>query len=216
MNCCGSHTSSARRFFGWMAKLYARRYRRKGLDNTQRLLLEELVKSGVGGKSLLEIGCGVGVLHQTLLERGASSAVGVDLSDEMLDHARQRATELTLEERVSYERGDFVETRDHFDPADITLLDKVVCCYPAPKQLLEAAASKTRVAVALTYPRKHPLGLFFTAIWNLAFWLARSDFRSFVHEPYLIRQWLNDKGLRQSYGRDTFWWHSEVYVIDAV
>ena len=216
MNCCANHTSSAGRVFGWMSKLYARRYRRKGLDDTQRFLLDELVKNGVDGKSLLEIGCGVGVLHQTLLERGASAAVGIDLSDEMLDHARRRATEHELDERVSYELGDFVETQACFDPADITLLDKVVCCYPAPKELLEASVAKTRVAIALTFPCKHPLGILFTAVWNLGFWLLGSDFRSFVHEPSLIRQWLKENGLRQSYSRNTYWWHSEVYVLDAI
>ena len=59
MNCC-DHTHAAQRCFGFLSKLYARRYRRKGLDQAQRFLLEELVQSGVGGKTLLEIGCGVG------------------------------------------------------------------------------------------------------------------------------------------------------------
>ena len=199
-----------------MSKLYARRYRRKGLDDMQRLLVEELVSSGIDGKSLLEIGCGVGVLHQTLLERGAHTATGIDLSDAMLDYARQRAADHHLSERVSYELGDFVESQARFESADITLLDKVVCCYPAPKELLEAATSKTRVAIALTFPRKHILGLLFNAVWNLGFSLLRSDFRSFVHEPRQIREWLAENGMRRRFYRDTFWWHSEVYVTDPV
>ena len=196
-----------------MSKLYVRRYKRKGLDNTQRFLLDELVSTGVDGKSLLEIGCGVGVLHQTLLERGAQAATGVDLSDAMLEHARRRAAERQLHNRVRYELGDFVETQDHFEPADITLLDKVVCCYPAPRRLLDAASAKTQVAIALTYPRKHLLNLMSNWVWNLGFWLMGSDFRSFVHEPASIRQWLKEKGLRLSFSKDTYWWHSEVYVV---
>ena len=143
-------------------------------------------------------------------------ATGVDLSDDMLDYAQQRAAARHLEERVRYELGDFVETQDQFEPADITLLDKVVCCYPAPKQLLEAATSKTRVAIALTFPRRHFLGVAFNVVWNAAFWLLRSDFRSFIHEPRLIRQWLREKGLRQTFSHDTYWWHSEIYTIDAI
>lgn len=199
-----------------MSKLYARRYRRKGLDDTQRLLLEELADNGVAGKSLLEIGCGVGILHQTLLERGAASATGVDLSDAMLEHARQRAADRHLENRVHYELGDFVEAQDHFNRADITLLDKVVCCYPAPKQLLHAATAKTRVAIALTYPRKHLLNIVVNWMWNGGFWLMRSDFRSFIHEPTLIREWLRARGLRLSFSKDTYWWHSEIYVIESI
>ena len=154
------------------------------------------------------------MLHQTLLERGAESATGVDLSDQMLAHARDRANDRGLNDRVGYELGDFVETQAGFEAADIALLDKVVCCYPAPRELLEATVNKTRFAIGLTYPRKRLANIIWTAFSNFGFWLLRSDFRSFVYEPRLIRGWLEEQGLRQSFSRDTFFWHTQVYLLD--
>ena len=51
-----------------MSKRYERRYRRKGLDDNQLQLVRELESMGLDGLTLLEVGCGVGALHQTLLE----------------------------------------------------------------------------------------------------------------------------------------------------
>ena len=214
MSCCAEHVGAAKRCFGFMSKLYARRYRRKGLDDTQRYLVEQLASLGLEGQSLLEVGCSVGEVHQTLLDRDAARALGIDLAQRMLDYARARAGERGLTDRVEYRLGDFVELRDTIEVADITVLDKVVCCYPAPKQLLDAAADCTRRVIALTYPRKHLLSALSTLVWNLAFWVLRSDFRTFVHDPCAVRAWLEDRGLRRVVDRDTLMWHTQVYVVD--
>ena len=113
---------------------------------------------GIDGHTLLEVGCGVGVLHQTLLERGASTATGIDLAPRMLQFAESRAKERELEQRTQYRLGDFVEMSETLDSVDVTVLDKVVCCYPTPKELIRAALDCTSCVIALTYPRKHLLG----------------------------------------------------------
>jgi hypothetical protein len=64
---------------------------------------------GFNGATLLDIGCGIGYLHQRLLQAGASSAVGVDLSAKMLEEARAQAREQGLTERTDYREGEFVE-----------------------------------------------------------------------------------------------------------
>jgi len=79
-----------------MSKMYERRYRRKGLDDTQQQIVESLESLGLEGVSLLEVGCGVGALHQTLLEKGAATALGIDLAPRMLEIAESRARELQL------------------------------------------------------------------------------------------------------------------------
>ena len=93
MNCCSRHIGAAQTCFGWMSKRYERRYRRKGLDDNQLQLVRELESMGLDGLTLLEVGCGVGALHQTLLEKGASTATGIDLAPRMLQLAESRAKE---------------------------------------------------------------------------------------------------------------------------
>ena len=197
-----------------MSKLSERRYRRKGLDENQRHIVNTLESLGLEGVSLLEVGCGVGVLHQTLLEKGAATALGIDLAPAMLEFAASRARERQLDLRTEYRLGDFVEMSDTLETADITVMDKVVCCYPAPRELIGAAIECTRGAIALTYPRKHFIGEITNLLWNFGFWLFGSDFRSFVHDPQLVQQSIEALGFHRVFNRDSRMWHTQVYVAD--
>ena len=195
-----------------MSKRYERRYRRKGLDDNQLQLVRELESMGLDGLTLLEVGCGVGVLHQTLLEKGALTAIGIDLAPRMLQLAESRAKEHKLEQRTQYRLGDFVEMSESLDKVDVTVLDKVVCCYPAPKELIRATLDCTSCAIALTYPRKHLLGEIYNKIWNFGFWLFRSDFRSFIHEPRLVQESIEAGGFKRAFAHDSLMWHTQVYI----
>ena len=214
MNCCPRQAAAYEKCFGFLSKLYAFRYRRMGPDTMQREMLAQLEAMGLDGRTLLDIGCGVGVLHQALLARGAVRATGVDLAPRMLDHARERARGMALQDRVEYRLGDFVEMEAELDPADLTLLDKVVCCYPDAESMLEAAARHTRVALALVYPRRHWLGVLSNRVWNLAYRVLGSEFRSYVHDPGAVHRWLEGCGLRRVFSRDNLMWHTQVYVVD--
>ena len=212
MNCCSRHIGAAQTCFGWMSKRYERRYRRKGLDDNQLLLVRELESIGLDGLTLLEVGCGVGALHQTLLEKGASTATGIDLAPRMLELAENRARDHKLEQRTQYRLGDFVEMSKSLSRVDVTVLDKVVCCYPAPKELIRATLDCTSRVIALTYPRKHLLGEINNMIWNFGFWLFRSDFRGFMHEPRLVQESVEAGGFKCVFIRDSLMWHTQVYV----
>jgi 2-polyprenyl-3-methyl-5-hydroxy-6-metoxy-1,4-benzoquinol methylase len=144
MSTCCVHNRDTVRFFGWFAKRYRKRFARKGLEPSQKHLMKGLTASGFNGATLLDIGCGIGYLHQRLLQAGASSAVGVDLSAKMLEEAHAQAREQGLAERTDYREGDFVELADVMAPADIVILDKVICCYPDAQALVEGSARMAR------------------------------------------------------------------------
>ena len=214
MDCCSRHVTAAGRCFSWMSKLSDRRYRSKGLDDNQLQIVDALASLGIDGVSILEVGCGVGELHQTLLEKGAATAIGVDLAPRMLEFAENRARERQLEQRTKYELGDFVELSDTFETVDITVMDKVVCCYPAPGELVEAAASRTRSAIALTYGRSHFFSKLSNHLWNFGFWLFRSDFRGFVHDPKFVQQSIEARGFHRVFNHDSPMWHTQVYAAN--
>ena len=186
MTSCCVHNRDTGRFFGWFARRYRKRFARKGFEPSQKQLVEGLTRSGVGGATLLEIGCGVGYLHQRLLQAGAASAVGVDLSSRMLEEARAEAIEQGMAERTDYRVGDFVELADTIAPADIVILDKVICCYPDADALVRQSARIAARVYAFTIPRDR---------WTvrITLWLGRSmlalircGFRSHVHDPKTI------------------------------
>ena len=184
-NCCG-HINDGGRFFSRFARLSCCCYNLKGLSKSQQMIANTLIKIGVEGKMILDIGCGVGYLHQSLLQAGAASATGVDLASKMIEQAQALSKKNAYSTVTTYIQGDFVQQAAMIEPADILLLDKVVCCYPDIQSLMEAALAKTGQYMALTYPRDRTLVRLF--VWLEAFLLklTGSAFRSYVHSPDAI------------------------------
>ncbi len=209
--CCG-HAASAGRLFSFFARHYRRRFARRGFEPSQRHLLEGLGETGYADATVLEIGCGVGHLHQTMLERGASRAVGVDLAPRMLEEAAAWAAERGLAARCEYVEGDFVALDPELAPADVTVLDKVVCCYPDAEGLLRSTLAKTRRACALVYPRDRWFVRIGIALMGAMLWALRSEFRPYLHDPAKVQAMLRADGLERTYARDTASWLTEVWV----
>ncbi len=212
MSCCHSHACGADRLFSLFARRYRKRYQKKGLEQSQKHLVDGLKKAGIAGASILEIGSGVGYLHQLLLQAGAARAVGIDLSEKMLTEARILAQENGLSGRVEYRHGDFVEFAGTFADAEVTILDKVVCCYPDAEALVKRSLAKTRRVYALTYPRDRVFIRFGMALLAFFLWLIRSPFRSYVHDPEKIESWIQAEGFKKHYQNRTPVWLTQVYT----
>ncbi len=212
MNCCCPHSNSANRFFSFFAGRYRKRFEKKGFEPSQEQLMTGLEQAGYQDAKILEIGSGVGHLHQTLLERGAASAVGVDLASKMIEEARRWAEERTLSDRTDYVDGDFMEIHPTLSDADVTVLDKVVCCYPDADGLVHASLSKTGRVYALTYPLDRWYVRAMMGMAALAMKIVRSDFRPYVHDPERIEKWITETGFDKHYQNNNMVWLTQVYV----
>ena len=157
ISCCPPTpgTSGAGKFFSKRSLAYVKQFRRNGIAKEQHLLLKGLTRNPLAGQSILEIGCGVGRLHLTLLDHGALSVVGIDMAEGMIDGARTLSREHHRELQTEYHVGDFVVMQNTLDMADVTIADKVVCCYADLPLLLSTSLSTTRRAYAISYPRSH-------------------------------------------------------------
>ena len=212
MNCCLPHSNSANRFFSFFAGRYRRRFEKKGFEPSQEQLMKGLEQAGYRDAKILEIGSGVGHLHQTLLERGAASAVGVDLASKMIEEARRWAEERTLTDRTDYVEGDFMEIYETLPDADVTVLDKVVCCYPDADGLVHSSLSKTGRVYALTYPLDRWYIRAMMGLAALAMKIVRSGFRPYVHAPERIEKWITEAGFDKLYQNNNMVWLTQVYV----
>ncbi|MDH4189884.1 MAG: methyltransferase domain-containing protein [Betaproteobacteria bacterium] len=211
MTSCCLHKRDTARFFGWFARSYRRRFGREGLEPSQKQLVEGLMRAGIGAATLLEIGCGTGYLHQFLLQRGAARAMGVDLSEKMLDEARGTARERGLSGRTDYRAGDFVDLADAIAPADAVILDKVICCYPDAGTLVRESSRKAARVYAFTIPRNRWWPRLGIAIGAMLLALIRCGFRPYVHDPAMIDRWLAEARFERVYENQTLIWLTRVY-----
>jgi magnesium-protoporphyrin O-methyltransferase len=182
-----------------------------GLEPNQEQLLAALRVQGVKGRSVLEVGCGTGYLHQYLLDEGAVSVVGVDFSVDDLEQAKALARTLGYQERVTYLAGDFMELAGKIEPADVTVLDKVVHCYQEPERLVRQSAAHTRLLYALTFPRDcWQMRLFIRCLGPIAGRFL--PYRPTFSPPEAIRTWVREAGFVRLSHDETERWHTEVYV----
>jgi magnesium-protoporphyrin O-methyltransferase len=137
--------------------------------------------AAVRGDTVLDVGGGVGNLSLELLERGASRATVVEISDGYEEAASELLAEHRLGDRVERRIGDFVAEAGLVDLHDVVLLHRVVCCYPDGEALVATAASHSRRTLALTYPRERALARVTFRVFNLWLRATRCGFRTHVH-----------------------------------
>lgn len=214
MSCCCPHTIAAGRLFSLLSRLYRRRYKKHGLEQSQRLMLEGLMRADIAAARLLEIGSGVGYLNQYLLESGACHATGIELSVGMLQEANRFAQEKGLQQRVEYIQGDFVQIANELEIFDVSILDKVICCYPDADTMTHRSLEHTRRVYAITIPRDRWYVRAAVATGSGLLWLLRSSFRSYVHDPVQIEHWVIQQGFRKQFEGTTPVWLTQVYVRD--
>jgi Methyltransferase domain len=169
-------------------------------------MLDFARKRGVAGDSVLEIGGGIGALQIELLRSGARSAVNVELSPEWEGEARSLLREASLEDRVERRIGDAVAEAETIEPADVVVMERVVCCYPDPEALVGFAADRTRRFLLMSFPHDRRLAHLVVRVGNFICRARRIDFRSYVHPERRIEQAAESHGLELAFDRPGRWW----------
>ena len=187
-------------------------YQKKGPAGSTRLLIEALKEAGVEGRTLLDIGGGIGAIQVELLKAGASSAISVEASTAYIEAAQEEARRQGLQDRIQYQHGDFVELANGLPSTDIVTLDRSLCCYPDMPALVGLSASRAKQLYALVYPRDiwwMKLGL---GVVNGMQQLRGSSFRVFVHPTQAVEAILEQNGLRRSFYRLAGVWQIAIYA----
>ena len=169
------------------AEREARRYRRRGLPGSARWLVDTLTTAGVKGRSVLEVGGGVGGLQIELLEAGADRSVNVEIIDTYEPAAEALIAERDLRGRVERRLDDFAAAAAETPPADLVVLHRVICCFPDAHVLIDAACGHAYERVAITIPRESAWIRVGLGAMNAWLRMRRIAFRSYVHplEPML-------------------------------
>ena len=196
----------------------AKRARRKEITaGVTRDLVEALGPSRLGGRTVLDLGCGTGDLALAALARGATRAMGIDLGPGAVEEARALARERSLEDRATFQVGDAATF--HLDRHDVVLLNRVLCCYPDIDALLDNSLSAARFVYAFTAPPSAGLaGTCSQAQTRLAnsWFRIRDDkfrgFRAHVHDLQAVDRRVREAGFRPVVeGRRRLVWHLAIY-----
>jgi hypothetical protein len=202
-SCCPDYDRLFNRRF---AEMLAKRYRKRGLDRTARRITEYLLASGIDGATVLGIGGGVGDIEVELVKAGAARALILELSPAYEEPARALASAAGVGERVQWRIHDIARDPATVAPADVVVMNRVVCCYPDYERLLSTAADHARRVLVFTYPPRNAVSRAFYVVFNLVMRLTGSEFRGFAHPPQAMRAVLERHGLLRTYERNGLVW----------
>jgi len=207
---CNCANGAATKFTKAAAQ-YEKRYRRRGLDGAQEQMLRGLKTQGIEGRSVFDIGGGVGALDLELLLAGAASARVIDAAPGMIESARRLAGQLALSEKMEFQAAEFLSVADTQPEADIILLDKVLCCFEDPQKLIKASAPKARLLYAVSFPRDNVIAKFVFKGTAFLGKLLRWSFYPCYHAPSTLSRWINDEGFSEAFSARTPIWQILVF-----
>ena len=187
----------------------AGRSRPGSIRGVSRLLVELLEKRGLYGRTVLELGCGLGGLSLDVVTRGATMATGVDLSPVAIREASRLAVEAGLAERLDFLVGD--GARIDLPPRDVIVLDKVICCYPEADVLIQNSVRAANSTYAFVLPFSSGwqgiLARFAIRVENGIRRVRGQPFRAYVHDVGRIEGRIAKAGLeRVAWARRLIWY----------
>lgn len=186
------------------------RYRTTGPDPSTRALLDAITAEGVSGRTLLDIGGGVGAVQHELLRRGVATAQEVEASTAYVAACRAEAERQGHGDRITHLHGDFGSVALDVEPADIVTLDRSVCCWDDPLTLIDHSAGKARWLYGLVYPRD--------VWWVRHGWRNLSNVRQVLKRNSLRLSTPRTADVEATLARHGFrrWHHAEVGVWQIV
>lgn len=202
----------AETFGNRFARRTARRYRRHGLNRTQRTIVEFVADQHLDGASVLEIGGGVGDLHIELLRRGAGKVTNLELSSAYEAEATGLLARSAMTDRVTRRIHDIAIDPDAVESADVVVLHRVVCCYPDYQRLLGAAGRHARRLLVFSHPPSHPVVRASFALDNVVRKVRGNNFRAFVHPPAAMYSVAQAQGLTQHLMYPAWDWHVAAFT----
>ena len=165
------------------ARKSLQRYRRKGLDAIEQGMVAGVPAEELNGARVLEIGGGVGTIQAELLVAGADRGEIVELVSAYEPYARELAHEKGIEGRSTFRVADILAEPEAVQPADIVVLNRVVCCSPDGVRLTAVAARHAERMLLLSFPRDRFVVRVVARVMNATMRLMGRSFRTFLHPP---------------------------------
>jgi magnesium-protoporphyrin O-methyltransferase len=206
-HCCGADLFFNKK----MAAKEYKNYLKKGPSKATSKIIDQLAEKDVAGKSLVDVGGGIGALQWWFLKKGGKHTTDIDASSGYLKQAEIHAAKNGWQEQSRFLLGDCIEIYDEIETVDFITLDKVVCCYPNYKEILNATCKKSTGLVSLSYPMDGIIAQGIKRLADLFFMLLGNPYRPFIHSVKEIRSIFAENGYNRVSYNLAFPWHVETY-----
>jgi hypothetical protein len=188
------------------ARKTLRRYRKKGLDPIERGMVHSVAAAERNGGRVLEIGGGIGAIQAELIVAGADRGEVVELLSAYEPYAREVARDKHIEDRTTFRVADLLEEPSAVAPANVVVLNRVVCCTPDGVRLTALAARLASRVVLLSYPRDRLVVRAGMKLMNAAMRVLGRSFRVFLHPTSALFAAARDEGFQTAETGRTFVW----------
>ena len=193
------------------AKKEQNKYFRKGPRKTTLELINRISNKNINGNTLLDVGGGVGIIQYELLKNGISKAVSIDASSGYHKIAVETAEKLNLNDAITNIHGDFANENINPDPVDIVTMDRVICCYPDMKHLVEKSANACKHIYGLVFPRETFLFKLGIPIINFIMKIRKIPFRVFLHKTDEVHSIMSDNRFSLKDEYHSLLWQVKIY-----
>jgi hypothetical protein len=154
---------------------------------------------------------GFGTIQAELLAAGAGSGEVVELVSAYEPFARELAQHKGIEGRSTFRVADVLEQPGSVAPADIVILNRVVCCSPDGVRLTAAAGKLAGRMLLVIYPRDRTVVRLVMGFMNGVFGVMGRSFRTFLHPPSALSAAAQAEGLSAAEMRRTVAWEFTAF-----
>lgn len=205
-HCCGADLL----FDEKTANKQYKDYLKNGPSRVTRHIIAQLQETPIG-ESLLDIGGGIGALQWWFLESGGKQTIGVDASSGYLNLAKSHSEKKGWDGQAQFLFGDFTDHEKSISKVDHITLDKVICCYPDYKAILDLACEKSAKTISLSYPMDGKIANLFRWFGVQFMRFKGIPFKPYVHSVNDVRQLMESHGFMRKQHQLRFPWHVELY-----
>lgn len=158
-------------------------------------MLAGLTAEDLEGAHVLEVGGGVGALQVELLKRGAAQGEVIELVGAYAPYAARLAAASGVQDRTSFRVADLLAGDEAPAPADVVILNRVVCCSGEGVELLRLAAGLASGTLLVSFPRPTAPARFAARAQHRLGRLFGRLYRFYVHPRHQLRAAAETGGL---------------------
>ncbi|MHA2156415.1 MAG: class I SAM-dependent methyltransferase [Candidatus Hodarchaeales archaeon] len=215
MSCC-SINGLDKMFNESNAAKELEKYRSKGPTGPTKEILTFFTQERVMGKTLLDIGGGVGIIQHELIKEGIRNAISVEASPAYNNASQLEANAQGHGNKIDYYMGDFTTYSSQLPSTDVVTLDKVICCYPNGEDLVSKSLILSNEYYGLVYPSDNVFVKLGASLLNFYKKLTKKDYRSYVHSREKIHSLIQSNGFDKIFESRSGFMMIEVYKKQAL